>query len=232
MKTCSHCKEIKLKTEFNNNKTSKDGLQIKCKSCIKDYYEANKVASSIRSKTYYAMHQETLKVAFKVYGTINKSVIAKRRKAYRLENIEKLTVKNKSYYENNKVSVSNTNKAWVKANPERKLASNHKRRCKNKKTIGNFTSFDINKLMVLQQFKCVYCQIEFISDSKNNYHIDHIIPLSLGGSNFASNIQLLCPKCNCSKGGKHPEEYERLIGFTRVSNGDVSLLKEKPVNEL
>lgn len=43
--------------------------------------------------------------------------------------------------------------------------------------------------------KCVKC------GSKKNLEYDHIIPLSMGGSNTARNIQLLCQTCNRSKRG-------------------------------
>jgi len=42
--------------------------------------------------------------------------------------------------------------------------------------------------------KCTRC------DSRENLEYDHIVPLSRGGSNTARNIELLCEKCNRSKG--------------------------------
>jgi hypothetical protein len=42
--------------------------------------------------------------------------------------------------------------------------------------------------------KCARC------GSRENLEYDHIVPISKGGSNTARNIELLCEKCNRSKG--------------------------------
>lgn len=51
--------------------------------------------------------------------------------------------------------------------------------------------------------KCNYCG----KDCKENYHIDHIIPVSRGGGNNIDNLCLSCPSCNWSKGNKTAEEF-------------------------
>jgi hypothetical protein len=53
------------------------------------------------------------------------------------------------------------------------------------------------KIFVWQRDKgrCVKC------GSNKNLEFDHIIPVKMGGSNTARNIQLLCEACNRAKGG-------------------------------
>ena len=68
---------------------------------------------------------------------------------------------------------------------------------------GSFTWDDVENLLIFQDGKCVYCEVEL----GDNFHIDHITPLSRGGPNVAKNIQLLCPSCNLKKHAKTHDEF-------------------------
>lgn len=53
-----------------------------------------------------------------------------------------------------------------------------------------------NPVFVRQNYTCVKC------GGKRRLHLDHIIPLSRGGTNHSSNLQVLCWLCNTRKGGR------------------------------
>jgi 5-methylcytosine-specific restriction endonuclease McrA len=245
MKTCSKCKETKSEFEFYKDKSKKDGLKHSCRSCEKARYEANKEQIKIRHKTYREEHKEQIKIRHKVWREKNKEKIAIGSKVYEKANKEKITARKKAYYkankeqralkakasyeankeqrfvshkayrEANKRQVAATIKAWGKAHPERRLAVVHKRRASKLNSGGTFTNIHITTLLAAQNSKCVYCRVELTITGKGKYHVDHRIPLFLGGSNHPENLQLLCPSCNLSKGRKHPDVYEKEINYNR-----------------
>ena len=52
--------------------------------------------------------------------------------------------------------------------------------------------------------RCVYCNVRLNREHShdNQATVDHIIPLSLGGTNFQDNIILACFKCNSHRQSK------------------------------
>lgn len=64
---------------------------------------------------------------------------------------------------------------------------------------GFFTRKTIENLYVKQRGRCACCG-ELL---QGVFEVDHIKPLSKGGSNYPDNIQLLKPKCNKIKGAKY-----------------------------
>jgi len=83
--------------------------------------------------------------------------------------------------------------------------SNRRARLKNAE--GNYTQQEIGRLYSSQKGLCFYCKISLIGD----FHRDHKIPLSRGGSNWISNIALTCPKCNTRKNTKTDVEFAQVL---------------------
>lgn len=86
------------------------------------------------------------------------------------------------------------NQRWAKENPIKVANYNHKRRSLLKNE--SFTKQEWEHLKELHKQKCALCK------KKEKLTIDHIIPLSKGGSNLISNIQPLCKPCNSRKGNR------------------------------
>lgn len=66
---------------------------------------------------------------------------------------------------------------------------------------GVFTTADIARLRKSQHDRCYYC------GKKQKLTVDHIVPLSRGGSNSPDNIVLACRSCNSSKNDRLPHEW-------------------------
>lgn len=81
---------------------------------------------------------------------------------------------------------------------------------------GKISKKIIQMLLAVQGPYCGYCSINF---EKTPYHVEHIVPLSAGGTNNFNNLCLSCPTCNliasskvfCSFEGKRSYILEKRI---------------------
>lgn len=140
-------------------------------------------------------------------------------KAWRLANLDKARANDKVHREANADKKRATTKAWQLANPEKQrscakswyLANPQKHRAKSarrrahtRNATGSHTAADIARLHAEQSGLCSYCSISL----PLGYHVDHVVPLSRGGSNAPDNLRLTCPRCNLSKGAKLISEIQ------------------------
>lgn len=96
------------------------------------------------------------------------------------------------------------NRRYKRENPAANVARENRRRARKRNAPGVHTAEDVQRLYEAQHWVCAACPAALA----DGYHVDHIMPLALGGSNGPENLQLLCPPCNLSKGAKHPEEWK------------------------
>jgi 5-methylcytosine-specific restriction endonuclease McrA len=83
-----------------------------------------------------------------------------------------------------------------------------RRRARKRAAEGSHTVDELKALFQRQRGKCAYCGVSI----RNGYHIDHVIPLARGGSNWIANIALACAKCNLTKSATDPIEFARRNG--------------------
>lgn len=197
-----------------------------CKNCGgTDFYEKDrkcKVCVLARVKRYALANPEKVKAAhaakYRKKATEINAKQAERRKlnqghyrakdaAYYEKNKEKLNEGARKYYQNNKVVAKERMKRWHSENPHANKTYGQSRRVR---SAGEKLSVGIvDRLLILQKGKCACCRAPLGKD----FHIDHIVPVALGGRNIDSNIQLLRKSCNLQKHARHPVDYMQSKGF-------------------
>lgn len=68
----------------------------------------------------------------------------------------------------------------------------------------------IKRLLELQKGRCAACRMPITNGKR---HLDHIVPVALGGEHCDKNVQLLCQTCNLQKSSKPPEVFMRERGY-------------------
>ena len=81
-----------------------------------------------------------------------------------------------------------------------RLERQNERRALTLQAEGSFTEAEVGQLHAKQRGRCIYCRTKL----GDRFHRDHIEPLARGGSNYITNIQLLCPSCNARKRSTDP----------------------------
>lgn len=99
--------------------------------------------------------------------------------------------------------------AWRRANPDQARVGRHIRRARIANADGHHTKGDLIEIRARQKNRCAVCSKHLRSGGD----LDHIVPLSRGGSNWPKNLQWLCSSCNRSKHNRDPFEFMRQRGF-------------------
>lgn len=155
--------------------------------------------------TYHVKNKEKIAAQTKSYRESNKNSMEAYLIIYRAANKEKLAAQTKSYRESNKDNLA----AYRAGHLQERRLYKHTRRARLKSIGGVHTVNEIQNLLELQKWKCAVCSVSVIT----KYHIDHILPIKLGGSNDIYNIQILCPTCNLQKSAKHPVDFMQSRGY-------------------
>lgn len=143
------------------------------------------------------------------WRTANPEKCKARSAKHRASNPEKTRARSAAWRAENPTNVKVNFSAWVKKNPEAMRVHEQNRRAREIASGGKLSRGLSKKLYALQKGKCACCKQPLGA----GYHLDHIMPLVLGGTNTDNNIQLLRQRCNNQKHAKHPIDFMQLRGF-------------------
>ena len=157
-----------------------------------------------RNSDGYAGYCKVCAKGFKRKGYAkNKDKINASRKIWRDNNKDKIREHGRTYRKNNRDTINQYRAEYYKENKDIINLRRGKYR-KKRRTEDEFILEDWKGLLLDANYRCQRC------GSKENLTVDHIMPLSLGGTNTIDNCQILCLTCNASKGNTDFTDYRKI----------------------
>jgi len=182
-KKCTICKKIKPITEFYKDAQHRDGYYTKCKSChnkmVRNWQANNKEKFREMRRKRKKTHPEENRACSKKWAAYNHD--------RKIENGRRWRGRNPEY-----------GQSWRKNNPDKIRNYAQIRRARLAEVGGDLTVDEWEAIQEFYGHKCLCCGRDDVKLT-----IDHVLPISLGGSHTADNIQPLCGPCNSSKRDKH-----------------------------
>jgi 5-methylcytosine-specific restriction endonuclease McrA len=104
----------------------------------------------------------------------------------------------KRWYEENKARLEAKARAYAKsaAGKAARRRNEHKRRA----VAGTYTEEQLQARIDFYGRRCYLCGCDWDALPSKQKHIEHVIPLSRGGTNWSANLRPACESCNLKKG--------------------------------
>jgi 5-methylcytosine-specific restriction endonuclease McrA len=219
---------------FTKSKRSPDGLASQCKKCRSEYIAKRRLNPEVRAKEsaygakrykenkkeivqkttawrkaniekarksvnkYAEKNRDKKRAADKkrYHADLNSSRASGRKKYAR--NLENCRLASKLWSQRNKEKVRAWGRVWSQLNKEKYAKrAEHRRRLKNR--MSEFDRFVMHEAAFL-------CGLRRDA-TKINWQIDHIVPISKGGTHAAKNIQVVPAAWNAAKRDHHCKKY-------------------------
>lgn len=199
-------------------KAWRDADPARSKASVKASREkSDRYKAEVAARTARAVWREANKEVIAAQQSIRRSAYAA---AYRMANLETLKAANVAYKEKHREELAERrsadpaksrayNASYRAAHPGRHRIYDQNKRVLRASAVGRLSAGLSEKLFRLQRGKCPCCSQPLGDD----YHLDHKMPLALGGSNTDDNMQLLRAVCNMQKHAKHPVDFMQSRGF-------------------
>lgn len=204
----SHFIVLKERLMSDSNSTIKF-----CKKCMAETeryaYGKCKPCASARSASWQKANSEKNRANHIAYYAKNRKEILADKSDYYAKHAERLRAYAVDRYVANPAKMKAKSSAYRVANLDVFRIYYQNRKSRKQMNGGSLSKGLASKLFLLQKGKCPCCAQPLGDD----YHLDHIKPLALGGQNTDDNMQLLRAICNLQKHAKHPVDFMQSRGF-------------------
>jgi len=219
MKQCTKCQETKSLDDFYREKRVSDGYQAQCKSCMREHKRLARQKNPNLDREYYQANRERLQLKRKIKYSLDEEGRAKEREQQRLyyqKHREALKAKVRAYNKTNAAKISERNRLRRQDPDYVKVANERSRKYRanpaNHKVLAHRTMQYYSRKYEAKGFstkaqlqarwdyyggRCWICTDEA-------KEMDHVIPLSKGGTNWPANLKPICRSCNARKSNTWP----------------------------
>lgn len=181
-----------------------------CRKCGTEFsMKTCPACQKIRNAAWNAKNKERKKELFARWYVEHKEEQVKKAMKWNAEHPEKSKAAIKRWNKEHIEVKREHGRRWQAANPEKKRITVQNRRARIRNRGGKLSKDLVAKLFALQKGKCPCCGLPLGKD----FHLDHKMPLVLGGAHEDANMQLLRKECNYKKFTKHPIDYMQEKGF-------------------
>jgi len=210
-KPCSRCKVVKPLDAFR-------ARQSYCLDCERDYKHEWHLAHAdimrARALRWVKDNRARARTAQAAWQAANIETVRAYRRAHYWRNRDAILAQARKDGPRRRPAIRMYAHAWRKANPAKTRMYWQNRRARVLAAGGAFTDTDITEIYIRQDSRCLYC----LCPLGTSFNVEHRIPLSRGGSNDPSNLDVTCKRCNSRKGTLTDTEYrERLRREAAVS---------------
>lgn len=191
--------------------SSHTARKCRCSECVlwnKEYWKKNRENNREKwrryASEYDSRNREKRRLAKRAYAKKNLDKIRERSKKHYERNKKKLLEHTKEWRKQNPEKIREYSCNWKKSNPEKVNANNAKRRAKKRQA----TVVDRNE-EVKEYVTKLYATQQYYKECHNiELHVDHIIPLSRGGTHVPENLRLISSEDNLRKRDKLDSELD------------------------
>lgn len=225
-KVCLRCEQALPVAQFSRHRSRPDGLQAYCRACtsaanarsvarnkarrVIDVPErkrcprcdATKVADEFhtdrrRHDGLYVNCRQCHRAITDAWKAVHHPDVSRHRRASYRRHAEKRRREAREYSEAHVEEARAKDRAWKRANRARATALEAIRRARKVNAVGDATPEQIAARVDFYGGRCWMCGDQW-------EHIDHVKPLSKGGSNWPANLRPACATCNLTKGDRWP----------------------------
>ena len=172
-KTCSRCGVERERDEFRTDPRYRDDLFGWCRGCERDWHRVRRDA--------------------------NRELMRAQERARYRENPEPHRARGRLYYHAHREQQRESTRRWNERNPERLRALRQvgwmRRQARELAAAGIATADQLMARIAYYGGKCWLCGTAATE-------IDHVIPLSRGGTNWPANLRPACRSCNARKSAR------------------------------